>query len=48
VIPERAGYYLGYRLAEALVSERGIADALRARASEFAEAEDATQGMASA
>ena len=30
VIPERSGYYLGYRMAEALVAERGIAAALRA------------------
>jgi hypothetical protein len=29
VIPERAGYYLGARMAEPAVSERGIADALR-------------------
>jgi hypothetical protein len=32
VIPERCGYYLGYRMAEAIVAERGIADALRASA----------------
>ena len=30
VIPERAGYYMGYRLTEALVGERGIAAALLA------------------
>lgn len=29
VIPERAGYYLGRRLAETAVEERGIAEALR-------------------
>lgn len=48
VLPERAGYYLGYRLAESLVAERGIAEALRARAQDFAEAEDADRGMATA
>ncbi|MFI5206578.1 MAG: DUF2268 domain-containing putative Zn-dependent protease [Gemmatimonadales bacterium] len=39
VLPERSGYYLGARMAEALVMERGIAEAARAPASEFAEAE---------
>jgi hypothetical protein len=39
VLPERSGYYLGARMAEALVLERGIAEAARAPASEFAEAE---------
>lgn len=29
VIPERSGYYLGLRMVEAIVGERGIADALR-------------------
>jgi hypothetical protein len=48
VLPERAGYYLGYRMAEALVAERGIADALRAGAAEFRQAEDAARGVASA
>ena len=32
VIPERAGYYLGYRMTEALVAERGLAEAVRAPA----------------
>jgi len=40
VLPERAGYYLGYRMAEALVRERGISAALRAHSSEFATAEE--------
>lgn len=48
VLPERAGYYLGYRMAEALVAERGIAEALRAAAGEFQQAEDAARGVASA
>lgn len=48
VIPERSGYYLGYRMAEALVAERGIAAALRASADEFQLAEDAARGIQSA
>ena len=32
VIPERAGYYIGYRMTEALVAERGLAEAVRAAA----------------
>jgi hypothetical protein len=48
VLPERAGYYLGYRMAEALVAERGIAEALRAGAGEFGRAEEAARGVASA
>ena len=39
VLPERAGYYLGARMADALVLERGVADAARAHASEFVEAD---------
>ncbi|MFI5278876.1 MAG: hypothetical protein ACHQU1_00165 [Gemmatimonadales bacterium] len=39
VLPERSGYYLGARMAEALVLERGVAEAARASASEFAEAD---------
>ena len=48
VLPERAGYYIGYRMAEALVAERGIADALRASAEEFQVSEDAAQGIQTA
>ena len=48
VIPERAGYYVGYRMAEALVAERGIAYALRAPAEEFLAAERAAQGIQTA
>jgi hypothetical protein len=48
VIPERAGYYLGYRMAEALVAERGIAAALRASVEEFQLAEEAARGIQSA
>lgn len=39
VLPERAGYYLGARMAEALVLEKGLAEAARASVMEFAEAE---------
>lgn len=35
VLPERSGYYLGARMAEALVLERGVAAAARAAAAEF-------------
>jgi hypothetical protein len=48
VIPERAGYYLGYRMTEALVAERGLADAIRAGAQEFHAAEDAARGIQTA
>lgn len=48
VIPERAGYYLGYRMAEALVTQRGIAQALRAETGEFALAEGAVEDPQSA
>ncbi len=48
VLPERAGYYLGWRMAEAIVHERGIADALRASADEISAAEEASQGIQTA
>jgi hypothetical protein len=48
VLPERSGYYLGYRMAEALVAERGISEAVRASAQEFQQAEDAARGIQSA
>jgi hypothetical protein len=48
VIPERSGYYLGHRMAEALVSERGLAAAVRAPAQEFQAAEDAAKGVQTA
>jgi hypothetical protein len=37
VIPERAGYYLGARMAEAAVRTRGLAWAIRASAAELSE-----------
>jgi len=48
VIPERCGYYLGYRMAEAVVAERGIAHALRASAREVMVAEELARGRQSA
>lgn len=48
VIPERCGYYLGYRMAEAIVAERGVADALRASAKEVMVAEELARGRQSA
>ena len=48
VLPERAGYYLGYRMTESLVSERGLAVAVRAPAQEFQVAEDAARGVQTA
>jgi hypothetical protein len=48
VIPERAGYYLGHRMTEALVSERGLAEALRAGAQSFQAAEDVARGIQTA
>jgi uncharacterized protein YjaZ len=40
VIPERAGYYLGHRMVEAIVAERGLPAALRVNAVECHDAED--------
>jgi hypothetical protein len=48
VLPERSGYYLGYRMSEALVAERGIAAALRAPAHDFQLAEDVARGIQTA
>ena len=39
VLPERAGYYWGARLVEAYVTQAGLAQAVRAAAREFADAE---------
>lgn len=48
VIPERSGYYLGYRMVEALVAEQGIAQALRAHASEARAADERAGGVRTA
>ncbi|HEY9518800.1 MAG TPA: hypothetical protein VIQ98_06050, partial [Gemmatimonadales bacterium] len=48
VLPERSGYYLGYRMTEALVAQRGLVESVRASAQEFQEAEDRARGVQSA
>lgn len=48
VIPERSGYYIGYRMAEALVEQRGIAAALRASPAEFEAADHSARGVQTA
>jgi hypothetical protein len=48
VLPERCGYYLGHRMAEPLVSARGIAPALRASVGEFQTLEDESLGFRTA
>jgi uncharacterized protein YjaZ len=48
VIPERAGYYLGHRMTEAFVAERGLTEALRAGAQDFQAAEDLARGIQTA
>ncbi|MGQ0703161.1 MAG: DUF2268 domain-containing putative Zn-dependent protease [Gemmatimonadales bacterium] len=48
VLPERCGYYLGYRMAEPLVAARGIAAALRAPMADFQAYEDEALGFRTA
>ena len=48
VLPERSGYYLGWRMADAIVQERGIAAALRASAEEVSAAEETARGIQTA
>lgn len=48
VIPERAGYYVGLQMVEAIVNERGPAAALRASALECQEAELRASGIQTA
>lgn len=48
VIPERAGYYLGLQMVEAIVNEEGIAAALRASAEECRDADDRASGVQTA
>ena len=45
VIPERAGYDLGYRMATAMVAERGIAYALRASSKQLSQADEVARGI---
>ena len=39
VLPERSGYYIGTRMAEALIAERGLVAAVRAAPADFSAAE---------
>jgi len=48
VIPERAGYYIGRRLAETAAGEHGIADTLRLSAEAIIAADDQATGAQSA
>lgn len=48
VVPERCGYYLGHRLAEALVQQQGITRALRAPATAFDVADRDAEGIRTA
>ena len=48
VLPERSGYYLGHRMAEPLVNERGIAASLRAATQDFQEKEEEALGFRTA
>jgi predicted Zn-dependent protease DUF2268 len=48
VLPERAGYYLGLRLVESFLGERGIASTVRAGAAEFKAADERALGIQSA
>ena len=48
VLPERCGYYLGYRMAEPLVAAQGIAAAVRAPVEEFQSYEDEALGFRTA
>lgn len=48
VIPERAGYYMGLRMVEAIVSEQGVAAALRTSAQECQAVEDRAAGAQTA
>jgi hypothetical protein len=48
VLPERCGYYLGYRMAEPLVATRGIGQALRASVDDFQAFEDEALGFRTA
>ncbi len=48
VIPERAGYYVGWRMSEAAVAERGIAAALRLSATAVVEFDERATDMQTA
>lgn len=48
VLPERAGYYVGYRMTEAVVAARDLASALRASAEEIGALEASARGVQTA
>jgi uncharacterized protein YjaZ len=48
VLPERSGYYLGQRLVESHLAERGLASSVRAAAQDFQQAEDRGMGIQTA
>jgi hypothetical protein len=48
VLPERSGYYLGQRLVESHLAERGLAASVRAAAQDFQQAEDRSMGIQTA
>lgn len=48
VLPERSGYYLGLRLVESHLAERGLARSVRAPAPEFQQAEERSVGIQTA
>src|SRR6266566_628558 len=48
VLPERSGYYLGLRLVESFLAERGLASTVRAAAQEFKTADERALGIQTA
>ena len=48
VLPERSGYYLGYRMVEAMVAEHGLRAAIRMPAAAFEAADDAARDVRTA
>lgn len=48
VLPERSGYYLGYRMVEGLIADQGLPAALRANATEFEALEDTVRDIRTA
>jgi hypothetical protein len=47
-LPERSGYYLGWRMVEAYVAAHGVSRAVRASADQFAAADEDSRGIHSA
>src|SRR5881628_3239476 len=48
VLPERSGYYLGWRLVESYLGEHGVASTVRAACPEFQQADDRALGIQTA